>query len=201
MTGYGWAEEQDKSISASVEIKGYNNRFLDTAVNLPPFLSALEMLVREFLAEHCRRGRLELAIRFKEFNAPLAVTLNKEAAKAYWNAAKESAEFLGIHEDPKLELILTMEGVLEIEKERDAEKAKEKIMSLLEKAFAQFDEDRRREGDHTYRNILSHLEALEKSWKAIALHSGELEEILKENIKARFEELLGDRIDENRILA
>jgi uncharacterized protein (TIGR00255 family) len=201
MTGYGWAEEQNDTVAASAEIKGYNNRYLDIVISLPPFLSALEMPVREFFAERCRRGRLEAALRFREFNAPLTVTLNKEAAKGYWAAAKETAAFLGINEDPGLELILNMEGVLEIEKERNTEKAREKLIPLLEKAFVQFDEDRRREGEHTAKDIFIHLEALEKSREIISSHSAEMEKILKENIKARFEELLGGNIDENRVLA
>jgi uncharacterized protein (TIGR00255 family) len=201
MTGYGWAEEQDEEVSASAEIKGYNNRFLDIVVYLPPFLSALEIPIREYLAAHCRRGRLEISIRYKEFNAPLVVSLNREAAKAYWKAAEETAKLLGTNEQPGLELILSMEGVLETERARNAEKAEGRIMPLLAKAFEDFDADRKREGEHTYRDILSHVETLEQSRERIASHSDELETIFKENIKARFEELLGDRIDENRILA
>ena len=201
MTGYGQAEIQNNEISASAEIKGYNNRYLDIAINFPPFLSVLEMPVREFLTERCRRGRLELTLRYKEFNGAITVSLNKEAVKAYWNAAKESAGLLGISEEPDLGLILNLEGVLETEKNRDSEKALSILMPLLEKAFAQFEADRRREGEHTYKDILSHIETLETSWKVIASRSDELEKILKENVKQRFEELLGGRIDENRILA
>jgi len=201
MTGYGWAEESDEEISASAEIKGYNNRFLDIAVYLPPFLSALEIPVREYLAGHCRRGRIEASFRYKESNAPIAISLNKEAAKAYWKAAEETTRVLGIAETPGLALILGMEGVLETERSRDTEKARARLMALLEKAFSGFQADREREGSHTYKDILSHVDTLEKSLAIITSHSGELEKILKENIKTRFEELLGDRIDENRILA
>jgi uncharacterized protein (TIGR00255 family) len=94
-----------------------------------------------------------------------------------------------------------MEGVLETEKSRDAEKIKQRIMPLLEQALAGFNAERQREGDHTYKDILSHIDTLENSLAVIVTHSGELEKILKENIKARFEELLGDKIDENRILS
>ena len=201
MTGYGLADIQNDEISASVELKGYNNRFLDIVVNLPPFLSTLEMPIREYLAGRCRRGRLEVSLRYKEFNAPMTISLNKEAVKAYWNAAKESAGLLGISDEPDLSLILNLEGVLETEKSRDTEKASSRIMPLLEKAFVQFDADRQREGDHTFRDIFSHIEILEKSWKLVASHSDELEKILKENVKHRFEELLAGRVDENRILA
>ena len=201
MTGYGLAEIHNDEISASVEIKSYNNRYLDIVINLPPFLSALEMPVREYLAGRCRRGRLEAAIRYKEFNAEMTVSLNKEAVKAYWKAAKESADLLGIKAETDLGMILNMEGVLETEKSRDAQKALNILTPLLEKAFDQFDSDRGREGDHTCKDILSHIEALEKSWNVISRHSDEMERILKNNIKQRFEELLGDKVDENRILA
>jgi len=201
MTGYGWAEEQAGDVCASAEIKGCNNRFLDISVNLPPFLSALERPVREYLAERCRRGRIEVSLRYRECNAPLAVSLNREAAKAYWDAAEETARFLGISDCPSLALILGMEGVLETERNRDTEKAQDTLMPLLERAFEGFDSDREREGEHTYRDILAHLETLERSRETIAFHSDELETLLKENIRTRFEELLGDRIDENRILA
>jgi len=213
MTGYGWAEihnkihdkEQNTDFYSSVEIKGYNNRFLDISLHVPYFLSALEIPVREYLSGHCRRGRLEVAIRYKEYNAPFSVSLNSEAVKAYWNAVEESARLLGIQQQPSLDLILSMEGVLETEQDRDTEKAKSRIMPLLEQAFLDFDAYRRREGDHTCKDILSHIELLEKSWNLINGRSSEMETIIKENIKSRFEELLGNSllsntIDENRIL-
>jgi uncharacterized protein (TIGR00255 family) len=140
-------------------------------------------------------------LRYKEFNAEMTVSLNKEAVRAYWNAAKESASLLGISETPDLGMILNMEGVLETEKNRDADKARNVLMPLLEKAFDQFDTDRRREGDHTCCDILSYIDALEKSWKIITARSDEMERLLKNNVKQRFEELLGDKADENRIFA
>jgi len=201
MTGYGWAEKMDEQISASVEIKSYNNRFLDIVVNLPSYLSVLEMPVREYVSEHCRRGRIEVTFRYKENNVPFTVSLNKEAVKAYIKAANETAAFLESNEKPGLGLILGMEGVLETEKSRDTEKSKQRIMPLLEQALTGFNAERQREGDHTYNDILSHIDTLENSLAVIVSHSDELEKILKENIKVRFKELLGDKIDENRILS
>ena len=210
MTGYGWAEvhnrDQNTDFYASAEIKGYNNRFLDISLHVPFFLSVLEIPVREYLSKHCRRGRLEVSIRYKEYNGPFSVSLNREAVKAYWNAIEESARLLGIQQQPSLDLILSMEGVLDTEQDRDIEKAKSRIMPLLEQAFLDFDTYRQREGAHTYKDILSHIELLEKSWQLINGRSGEMETIIKENIRSRFEELLGNSllgntIDQNRILA
>jgi uncharacterized protein (TIGR00255 family) len=201
MTGYGWAEHQDGECSLSVEIKGYNNRYLDIVITLPPFLSALEKPVREYLAERCRRGRVEVFLRYRETDAPLSVSLNREAARAYWEAAAEAARLLGVAERPGLDTILGMEGVLETDRSRDPRKALERIMPLLEKAAADFENDRVREGEHTQADIMTCLEILEQSRNRVALHSGDMETLLKENVKTRFFELLGEAVDENRVYA
>ncbi|MDR2661687.1 MAG: YicC family protein [Treponema sp.] len=200
MTGYGWAEHQDGECSLSVEIKGYNNRYLDIVITLPPFLSALEKPVREYLAERCRRGRIEVFLRYRETDAPLSVSLNREAARAYWEAVVEAARLLGT-EQPGLDVILAMEGVLETDRNRDPRKALERIMPLLEKAGADFERDRSREGEHTGADIMARLEMLEQSRSRVALHSGDLEALFKEQVKSRFFELLGEKTDENRVYA
>jgi uncharacterized protein (TIGR00255 family) len=201
MTGYGWAEFQDQEASLSVEIKGYNNRFLDITVNLPPFLSALEIPVREYLGERCRRGRVEVSLRYRELNAPVEVSLNAEAVRAYREAAAETARILGLKEQPRLDTILAMEGVLDTEQKRNPQKALERIMPLLKKAAADFEQGRLREGAHTAADILSHLEELENSRRIILSHSAEMESLIRENIQGRFAEVLGDQADENRVYA
>ncbi|MDR0598995.1 MAG: YicC family protein [Treponema sp.] len=201
MTGYGWAEEQGAEVSLSVEIKGCNSRFLDIAVNVPPFLSSLEIPVREYLAGRCRRGRVEVSLRYRELNAPVSVRLNKVAARAYWKAALETAETLGINETPRLTAILGMEGVLETERDRNPQRALERIMPLLERAAADFERDRVREGEHTRGDILSHIGRLERSRDSVAARGAELEKLLRENVRNRFAELLGEGVDENRVYA
>ncbi|MDR2210633.1 MAG: YicC family protein [Spirochaetaceae bacterium] len=201
MTGYGWAEEQDQDISLSVEIKGYNNRFLDITVNLPSYLGALEMPIRNYLAGRCRRGTIEIFLRYGELNAPIRVSLNRHAIRSYWEAACEALGVLGITEQPSLAFVLGMEGVLETDRRRNPQRALDRIMPLLEKAAADFEESRLREGSHTHADILSHLGALERSRSVVLSHRAGLEAIVKENIQSRFMELLGEGADQNRVYA
>jgi uncharacterized protein (TIGR00255 family) len=201
MTGYACQELQDEQISLSVEIKGYNNRFLDIFVILPPFLSSLDPWIREYLGCRLKRGKVEASIRVKERNADIAISINSNAAKVYYKAALGLAEELGIREQPDLGLILGLEGVLEIEKNRDNDRYRRLIEPLLQKAADQFEAERIREGKHTEADILSHIGTLESAAKTVASYAPVLERSIKENLRNRFAELLEDQIDESRILA
>ncbi|GHV02097.1 hypothetical protein FACS189485_01730 [Spirochaetia bacterium] len=201
MTGYAYREVQENNISFSLEIRGYNSRFLEIFVNLPPALSTLEAPIREYIASRCVRGKIEAGLRLKEHNAPVKVGVNQEAARAYFDAIQKAADTLHIDEKPSLAMILGMEGVLEIEKNRDNSRYWEQIEPVLKNAVDDFDAERVREGRHTEADILSHIAVLEASLKTVASFAPQIESSIKENLKSRFTEVLGNQIDENRILA
>ncbi|MDR1247682.1 MAG: YicC family protein [Treponema sp.] len=201
MTGFASQEILEDDLSFSLEIKGYNSRFLDIFVNLPPFLSSLEGEIRSYVGSRFNRGKVEVNIRVRELNADIAVSVNHRAARAYYDSILALAEELGLEEKPGLALVLGMEGVLEIEKKRDDQRCRSIIVPLLEKAADQFEAERVREGKSAQDDILSHVALLETELQAIAAYAPLMEASIKENLKTRFAELLGDRIDENRVLA
>ncbi|AEF80320.1 YicC/YloC family endoribonuclease [Leadbettera azotonutricia] len=201
MTGYAYSEKNQNDITVSVEIKGYNSRFLDLSIYLPNWLSSLESEIRSYISSRFSRGKIEAAIRLKEHDAALSVSVNKAAAQNYFEAIKDLSRILGINEEPGLEHILKLEGVLEVDKNRDDEKYKNAIMPVLIDAADKFGEERIREGKHTEADIFMHIALLEKHAAIIAVRSPELEKSIKENLRTRFAELLGDKIDETRILA
>jgi uncharacterized protein (TIGR00255 family) len=210
MTGYAYREKQDGGVTVSVEIKGYNSRFLDLAVYLPPWLSSLEMRIREYLASRFNRGKIEVSLRLKEYHAGVLVSVNTGAARAYEKAAADLALALGRDKPdqpeppaPRLDLtfLLGLEGVLETERSRDDERYWAFIAPVLTGVSDQFEAERAREGAHTEEDIGSQIAVIEEEVKAVAALGPELEASITENLKLRFRELLGDRIDENRVLA
>jgi uncharacterized protein (TIGR00255 family) len=201
MTGYAHRDLQEKDYSLSVEIRSYNSRFLEIYINLPPYLSPLEQGMRELIAGTCTRGKIEVNLRYRELNAPIKVTVNREAAAAYKEAINALAETLRIDERPNLKTLIGLEGVLEIERVRDEDRYWERVRPLVETALAGFDAERLREGQHTQRHVLSQIALIEDSLKQISAYAPEIETAIKENLRGRFAELLGDKIDENRILA
>jgi len=201
MTGFAYREKTGLDLSLSVEIKGCNNRYLDISVNLPPWMTAYESKIREQISSCCARGKIDVFIRVRENNVPVSVNINRNAAKSYYDALNNLVKELNLDEKPSLAAVLQMESVLEIEKIRDEERYWSETEPLLCETLKAFCGEREREGKHTEEDILVNLEKIENSLKFITSFIPVIENTLKENIRSRFEELIGNKIDENRILA
>jgi uncharacterized protein (TIGR00255 family) len=201
MTGFACKEWANENISISVQIKGYNNRFLEIYVNTPHWLPQLEQKVRDIISGVCGRGKVEAAIRVKETNAPLNVCVNENAANAYMRAISGLASNLGINEKLSITALINMEGVLDIEKSHDDARYWSLIEPVLREAAGVFQAERIREGKHTEEDILNSISRIEASLQTVTAHLPALESSIKENIKARFKEIAGGDIDENRVLA
>ena len=122
MTGFACGEKTEEGISLSVEIKGYNNRFLEIYVNTPPWLSYLEPKVREYIRSVCGRGKVEVSIRVRESITPVKVSVNTGTAIALRDAIAELAAKTGIGGEISLSTLIAIEGVLDIEKNRNDER-------------------------------------------------------------------------------
>jgi len=201
MTGFAYREWAGEDISLSVEIKGCNNRFLELQVYLPPWLSYMEPKAREIISGVCGRGKVEVTIRLKETNAPLNVTVNANAARAYMEALSALAADLGIDASLSVPVLIGMEGVLDVEKKRDEQRYWNVIEPVLRETVSLFQAERVREGKHTQEDILNSINVIESALQIVSSHTGELENSIKENIKTRFQEISGNAIDENRVLA
>jgi uncharacterized protein (TIGR00255 family) len=206
MTGFAYREWTGEDISLAIEIKGYNNRFLELQVNLPPWLMCLEPKVRSLMGSVCGRGKVEVWIRVKEMNAPLDVTVNTSAARAYKDVLSALAADLGIDAQLSVSTLIGMEGVLEVDKKRNEERYWNIIEPVLKETAGVFREERVREGKYTEEDILNTIGKVESALKTIESYIPALENSIKENIKTRFRELVGDGlsggvIDDNRILA
>ena len=202
MTGYAYCENTKEDATVSVEIKGYNSRYLDINVFLPSWLSSLESKMREYIASRFKRGKIEVYIRVKELNTELSVSVNSNAAKAYFNSIKTLSSDLGIRKKPDLNMILGLEGVLITEKKfKNSDNYLSLINPLLTEAADKFDSERSREGKHTLNDIISHINLISMNSLVIEEKAPDIETIFKENLRTRFTEVLGSQIDENRILA
>lgn len=201
MTGYGYSEYQDENHHLIVELKAYNNRYLDIVVNLPPMLGPLEPRLRRYIGGFVNRGRVELHVRLRELQEDISVIPDMPAVKAYAAALQGVQQEMGLKDELRLSHLLRFEGLLKPVKNRDLEALGERIEGELEKCRRQFEAERLREGAETQADIRGNLAVIQEAAQFFALKAQELEAGIRDNIRARFEELLGSETDENRVLA
>jgi uncharacterized protein (TIGR00255 family) len=207
MTGFACVEKQSEGTSIIVEIKSYNSRFLELCINLNSQLSPLEPRIRGIINERCKRGKIEVNIREKKEAASFSVCVNTEAVRAYYQAVTKIKSLLpsGVYVEEKipLEVFLKLDGIIEIEIEKENEdetEAWENIKEVFFEALKKFETEREREGRNTKENILSYIAILEKSRDTIVAFLPRIEQSIKDNIKFRLTEFTVE-LDENRILA
>ncbi len=201
MTGYGFKEAVVDNTQISVEIRSVNSRFLDLSVNIPPFLNPLEARIRKAISEKILRGKVDLSIRVKDMNSTARVTVDASAAKMYQTALGEICQALGKSSDEiTLELISKQDGVLNITHDYDAEAYWSKIQPIFNDVMEQFTKDREREGENLKKDLLAKLSVLDNCAAFFKDWQPKMEEKFKEGVTKKFQDLLGDHVDENKIL-
>ena len=201
MTGYGFKEAVVSDTQISVEIKSVNSRFLDLSINLPSFLNPLEKRVRESIAKKIVRGKVDVTIRVKDMSSNASVHADSQAAFAYYEAFRQISDSLNLkNQEIPLSLIISQEGVLTVTHEYDAENYWEKIKGIFNEVLNQFSEDRKREGENLKKDLLEKLDVLDMCADFFKKWQPQMEQKFKEQITERFNELLGDSVDQNRIL-
>lgn len=200
MTGYGFKEVILENTQISVEIKSVNSRFLDLSINLPAFLNPLEAKIRKRISQEIVRGKIDLSIRVKDISSTAKVNPDPAAAIMYRDAILKISEALGLKSEIPLSLIINQDGVLNITHQYDAENYWLKIEPVFEEVFERFIEDRKREGENLKVDLLKKLSILEKAACFFKDWQPKMEQKFKEQITQRFNELLKDSVDENRIM-
>ena len=201
MTGFAYREHRDTKHKLTITMKSYNNRFLDILVYLPSFLNPLEQKIREFLSKRILRGRVELYVKTTELGQATKIAVDPYYVESYVQALRQLAEAAGIREEIRLSHLLRIEGMLQSEQSLDLDEYWLDFEPVLDSVFEEFDELREREGRATEEDMVGLLERIETEVTGLEAVIPKLEEKIKNDLRHRFEELLANSVDENRILA
>jgi len=201
MTGYGYREYQDERVQLTLELKSYNNRYLDVYVYTPSFLSPLEPALRDYLKKRVARGRVELSLRVKELEEDMTVHLDRTVTGRYAAVLRELAEAAQLDDEPRIGHFLGIEGVIKQVKNRGHEWFEPLVFEQLDYVCEDFLSSRKREGEATRQDIAAQKQIIERELGRIEEHAGELEQSLQQSLRERFRELVGEQYDENRILS
>ena len=204
MTGYGSAKGTVEGLQITVELKSVNNRYLDASVRLPRSFLFAEDAVKSAVQKHISRGKVDVFVSVDASEAgEMNVKVNEALLRGYLDAFRHIAEEYGLPNDATALSVSRFPDVLTVEKkDLDAEAISEGILEITERALADFDAMREREGMKLRDDVLNRLGTIEALVSAVEQASPETVSAYRARLEAKMAEVLGTAgIDENRILA
>jgi len=203
MTGFGRAEVAKRGITATVEVRGVNSRYLDVTTRLPRLLSQREKDIKEIVRACVNRGNLVVSVSVEEesdANAPMAV--NKMAAKAYIKLLNDLRKAAKIKEKVRLEHLLKFSEVFEVPKDEQSDEREWVVVEeALRGALDGFNTMRRNEGGELEKDLQRRIQWLSETVEKIERLSREKIPEERKRLHDRIAQLVEDKsiIDQNRL--
>ena len=201
MTGYGHASHVEDEYQLEVEIKSYNNRYLDIYVNLNPVLSPFEAYVTSRVKEVACRGKVEVAVRLKVFESRSTVHVDSALLDQYLASFRDIEERKGVALGIDAASLLSIEGLFTTSTLRDSEEYRAGLEEALSAALADFAASRAREGEETRRDLERLGRSFAQANDSIARLVGSYEDWFRNILLEKYRELdIGARFDETKLM-
>ncbi len=201
MTGYGVSERLTEEYFLSVEMKSYNNRYLDLAASLPSILGQYEIAIKERVKEKLLRGRVEINVRMRQLKSSYTLYVDGVALKEYEKVFQEIADLSGKRNKMALKDLIGLEGVVVPLYQGDPSIYEEPLFALLDEALGSLKASRAKEGEATKADLIRSATQIKEGLEVVKGYAKELEEHLKGELVNKIEEMVGDKgYDEGRVL-
>ncbi|MDD6841474.1 MAG: YicC family protein [Spirochaetales bacterium] len=192
MTGYGHSIYKSSDYILEVEIKSYNNRYLDISHTINPLLSSYETYVDEEIKKTVSRGHLDVSLKLKTLSMPSELVLDENLLMQYKNSIERISSLTGAAL-PDAGFYTTLEGVISNTRTVDQDYYKEGVESAVREALAMLLENKKREGEGTKKDLEKLGAKFKASLEIILSKKDEMEEYFKKILLEKYEELLGEK--------
>lgn len=204
MTGYGYCEYSCEEYLMTMELKSYNNRFLEISYYSPQILSAYENEVTESIKKNALRGHIDFSVKLKTLKGNYDISIDTRTANEYIDVIKEVCSICAkkdLNININLSDILNAEGVLSSVSNDDMEKYRDAVNHCLSEVLKQFTQQKEREGLATQQDLETMINRIDTSLNIVKSKVDLLETQLKQNLTDKLNEMLEDKgYDQNRIL-
>lgn len=199
MTGYGYSSYSSEEFFLEVEIKSYNNRYLDIYHNINSNFSAFESEIDDLIKKSATRGKVDISIKLKTLKNEGDLVVDEDLLKKY----NDAFEKISLSSNSKISLsssdYLNIEGLMTLVQKKDPEYYREALFDTLKKALNQFEEAKIREGNATKADLFKLGKEIEESNNKIALLFEGFEDYYSKLLMSKYEELkISDKLDENQ---
>lgn len=201
MTGYGYRSVSRDDYQIEIEIKGYNNRYLEIASYINSSLSSYEGYITSQVKKVARRGKIELSVKLKVFESEAEVHLDEALFRQYLAAFRRAEEISSLHFDVDASALLRIEDLFSTSCQKNAEVYKDALDEALEGALLDFSLSRSREGEETKKDLYRLGRSFEEANDRIGRSVLEYEDYFRKLLIEKYEELdLSSRYDETKLL-
>ena len=203
MTAFSRAEKIQDNLTAIIEIRSYNSRYLDITLRMAQSYLSLENKIKSLISEKIARGRIEVKIQIQDISEETcSFEVDEIKAKAYYKALTDLKNLFDIKTQIPLEMLSNVSGIIkppEIEKNIDA--AWLVIKDCMNEALTSLDSMRKIEGDYLEKDFENRLNKIEAVIEQIKKGSDGLLSHYQEKLKARISSLTAGiiEIDPGRI--
>lgn len=201
MTGYGRAMREADGRTLTVEVKSVNHRFLDLSFRMPRTLMFLEDDARKLIAGRLNRGHVDVFMNYRNRRSDAKrVDVDRALFDAYAGALAELAGG-DLRDDRTLMSVARLPDVLNVtEAEEDQDALRALLRETLEDALDELTAMREREGAEMKRDLAAKADRIEELTAAIEARYPETVDEYAVRLRASIEELIGQNVDETRLL-
>lgn len=190
--------------SFTLALKSVNHRFLDLHMRLPSYCDGLEIQLRRVLKELLRRGHVEVTLQV-ERRTTAQVQLNTDLLNDYIEAFRKAAELYGLVNQPDLNAVLRVPGMMSVETSVGTEANGEldaAVLEIVREVVAKLNEGRAAEGASLAAELRASMGRLRAFAEEMAGLRNGVREAQFERLRSRLMELTGGvAVSEERVLS
>jgi uncharacterized protein (TIGR00255 family) len=170
MTGYGRGSEVKNNISAEIELKSVNSRFLEIFLKLPPSLTDQDYELREIIKSKIHRGKVNGVIQLKTSARNEFTKVNEQRLKDYIVLVKKVKKTAQIDDKLKLEHILSNRDIISAAEIEITESEFEVVKKALKNALTDLLKMKKDEGVELSKDLTKRIKSIEQ--KVVSIENG-----------------------------
>lgn len=199
MTAYGYSSYSSDEFFLEVEIKSYNNRYLDIYHNINSNLASFEEEIDQRIKEVAERGKVEISVKLKTLKNDGQLVVDKDLLQKYEDAFSSISNISGKSVSLSASDYLSIEGLMTYVQEKNPETYREALFTTLDKALEQFNSAKLREGEATKADLYKLGKQIEDSNDKIKELFDGYEDYYAKLLLSKYEELkISEKLDENQ---
>ena len=193
MTGFGYSRMQWKGCEILIEVKCYNNRFLDLRINLPHFFSDMEGKLREMVLSRFIRGRVEISMLLKGVpEVRKKVVFHSDMALEWNRALKKMSALFSVPVENLISVVPKYDEIFTLVSEEDVYPEWSVLGDVFSRVIDEAARQREEEGMNLQKDVKHQITAIISSLKKLDKQLPEHTRGLKEAFRNKFRELLQD---------